>query len=259
MRLPRLLAVALALGAFVLPHARAGTEDQPEITDPRDQEWTPTDLLAAWFVAEEDGLRFHVQTMDGSMPERYPGHVYWVGFEVGGRPVSAAVGFGHDGLMRGHLGTFPWDERRPLSFEKAANGGVVDLRSERGRPSTWSGVIPWGAVEGLEAGATLTDLRAGTSYFDLARGQWRVGLDVASTPRPFVARPPPSFFPILVPKWVIPTLVVGLTVAGAAGGLAAVRMLPVRQEPPAPPAPAPTHRPRPAGRRFQRDPLRPLE
>ena len=258
MRFRRPLA-ALLLALLAAPTALAGTEDQPEITDPRDQEWTPTDLLAAWFVAEKGGLRFHIQTMDGSMPERYPGHVYWVSFTVAGRPVDAAVGFGHDGLMRGHLGTLPWDERRPVSYEKAANGGVVDLRSERGRPSTWSGVIPWGAVEGLEPGATLTDLRAGTSYFDLARGEWRVGLDVASTPRPFVAHPPRPLLPILVPPWVIPSIVVGLTVLGAAGGLGVLRLLPARREPAAPAPPPAGPAPRPPGRRFQRDPLRSIE
>jgi hypothetical protein len=255
---PRVRALVLALLALA-PLASAGTEDEPEIVDPSDQEWTPTDLLAAWFTAEEGGVRFHVKTMDGSMPERYPGHVYWVSFRVDATPVDAAVGFGDDGRMRGHLGAFPWEARAPRSFDKAANGGVVDLKAERGRPSTWSGVIPWGAVPGLEPGAMLVDLTAGTSYHDETRGEWRVGLDVATSAQAFVARPPQPFFPILVPAWVLPTIVVGATVAGAAGGLVGAAALARRKAVIPPTSPRVVAPPRPAGKRFRRDPLRPIE
>jgi hypothetical protein len=255
---PRLSACVLVLALLALfPAASAGTEDEPEITDPSDQAWTPTDLLAAWFEADDEGVRFHVKTLDGSMPERYPGHVYWVSFRVGGAPVDAAVGFGDDGRMRGHLGPFPWEARAPRSFDKAANGGLVDLRAEKGRPSTWSGVIPWGAVPSLVPGATLTDLTAGTSYHDEARGEWRVGLDVATSAQAFTARPPRPLFPILVPAWVLPAIVVGATVAGAAGGLAGAS-LPARRKDASPvEVPFAARTPAPPGKRFRRDPLRP--
>lgn len=248
-----LLAALLAPLPFSEASAAGGAED-PELTDPEDQASSPADLLAAWFEGELDGLRFSVRTLDGSMPERYPDHVYWVSFRVDGRRVEASVGFGDDGRMRGHLG--PAENGRG-GYEAWANGQVEGLRSQRGRPSTWSGLIPWDAVEGLEPGATLTDLRAWTSFYQRRTDTWRATIDLAAAPGPFVAEAPRPLLPILVPHWVIPTIVVAATAVGAAGGgmvaqahgrrvkalaAAALRLPPQR-------APAP-----PPGKRFRRDP-----
>lgn len=244
----------LLLALLALPSASAGGPADPQIRDPEDRaDWSPTDLLAAWFDAEKNGLRFSIQTLDGSMPEEFPDHAYWVSFRVEGRTVEAMVGFGDDGVMRGHLGALREVLSSRRGFDAVANGQVVGLESERGRPSTWSGLIPWGAVEGLEPDAVLTDLAAGTTFYDREAARWRGNLDVARASESFVAKVPKGFFPILVPAWVIPALVLGCVVAGAVAGVAAARLTRPSPSPPSVPA-APAWQPPPPGERFRRDP-----
>lgn len=255
MRLPGLLAVTLLV---LLPSASAGSEQDPEVVDPADQEWTPTDLLAAWFDVEESGVRFSIKSTDGSAPRQYPDHIYWVSFKVAGRAVGATVGFGNDGVFRGHLGPLSGSAWERGGFERVANNGVVDLREDRGTPSIWSGVVPWGAVPGLEEGATLTDISAGTAFYDREQDRWRGGLDVAAARRPFVAEPEVlgGFFPILVPQWVIPTIVLACVAGGMGAGFAMSRGAPKTRAKVATSVPVQTTRapPPPPGQRFQRAP-----
>lgn len=246
----------LAALLLLAPLALAGTPEEPEVADPPDQRDSSLDLLAAWLEAEEDGLRLHVRTVDGSRPAEYPDRLYWVQFRVGGADAFAAVGYGLDGVLRGHLGPSDGPAWARGGFERVANGGVVSLRADLGRPSTFSGVVPWGAVPGLQPGAEVTRIGAGTTLYDRTSGEWLGGVDSARGTGTFVADvplPPPPLFPILVPRWVLHAVVAGCTLAGAAGGLALGAALRPREEAPAARA-VPVRAAPPPGRRFRRDP-----
>lgn len=268
MRLPGLLAVTLLV---LLPSASAGSERDPDLSDPVDISASNLDLVAAWFEGEARGLRFSIQTVDGSLPQRYPDCIYWVVFTIRstGQQAAAVVGFGDDGVFRGHLTTgrnsgglddpnTPWT--RGIPFEVAANGRLVGLSDDRGRPSTWSAVIPWDALEGFEPGATLTGITIGSTFYDRDLRQWTGAADTARMNGVVVAEKPTGafggLFPILVPQWVIPTIVLACTAGGAWAGLAIARG---RKRAPAKAATSvPVHTtrapPPPPGQRFQRAP-----
>ena len=208
------LAPLLLAALMLAPIAHAGTEDDPEIIDPVDVRdgWSPPDVLSAWFEHDPRGVRFSIKTVDGSMPERYPDFVYWVAFRAGGVTSSAAVGFDGRGRFLGHVGPLDGPAWTRGGFETVANGKLVGLEQDRGRPSVWSGVIPWGAVPGLEEGATLIDLQAGSAWYNREAGQWQGGIDRARSDRAFVARPheDPPAHPLVAGA------VVGATTAGGA-------------------------------------------
>ena len=81
-------------------------------------------------------------------------------------------------------------------------------------PSTWSGLLPWGSVPGLQPGAVLVDLQVGSARYDAETG-WSGAIDRAETSRAWVAEPAPSL--LASPAWVAGVLAVA-TVGGAAGG-----------------------------------------
>lgn len=246
----RLTGATIVLAILLAPGASAGSERDPEIEDAADGGRRSTDLLAAWFQTDDDGVRFSLKTADGSAPED---HVYWVSFRVEGRSVGAVVGFGNDGVLRGHLGALNGPAWGRGGFERIANNELRELREERGRPATWSAVVPWGAVPGLEEGARLSDLAAGTAFYDRASRQWQGAIDTATSDRVFVANA--SFFPILVPAWVLPAIVIGCTLGGMASGLAFARLR--KPQPKATPIPVrSTAAPPRPGERFQRAPPR---
>lgn len=262
--------VGLVLAALLLPSAAAGTARAPEVTDPRDVRATNADILAAWVEAEDAGVRVSIRTADGSMPEEFPDWVYWLYFQIeeSDEEVGVALGFGADGLLRGFLGTGPDGDLNNErvwrgGFERVANQKLVALREDRGVPSTWSGVVPWGAVRGLEEGATLHHFVAGSAHYARDARAWEGGVDRAESDAVYVAEIRAGFadvlgggiFPILVPAWMLPTIVAACTLAGAGGGWALGGLMRPRAKPAPTPTPVPLRAaPPPPGERFQRAP-----
>lgn len=260
---------ALALVLLLLPAASAGSERRPDVVDDRgDARGESSDILAGWLEPEEDGLRFTMRVARSELPADYADHIFWLLFTLeSGRQVSAIVGYGNDGVLRGHLTTGPdnggLDGRTDLrrgSIDVFANGGVVELHHARGTPGTIGGLIPWGAYDELEPGATLDDWMFGNTLFERGGRGWTGLADGARADAPFVAAIPPKrlfgdTFPILVPAWVIPTLIVACTALGLAAGYGLAR---ATRRAPAAPAPArdvPIGSAPPApGSRFQRAP-----
>lgn len=180
---------ALLLAALVAaaPLATAGTREAPDIRDASgDAPDSAADIVAAWLQAEEAGLRFSIQTRDGSLPDRNPGYVYWIQFRAGGVTSSAAVGFDARARFLGYVGPLDGPNWARGDFGTVANGKLVGLTQARGQPSTWSAIIPWGAVPGLQEGATLVDITVGSARYT-SSGGWQGGIDGASTGRAFVA------------------------------------------------------------------------
>lgn len=269
MRLRRL--ALLALVAMLLPLATAGSERRPDIRDPQgDGRDAATDILAAWLEPDDTGLRFTIQMARATRPSDYTDHIYWILFTLDetGRQVSAAVGYGPDGVLRGHLASGPntggLDGRDSTlnagSFDRVANDELLDLAAILDAPATFSGTIPWGAYDELTPGALLAEWMVGNTRFEPGRG-WTGAADRASADGPFVADIPRAgvfsdVFPILVPAWVLPTVVITTTALGLAGGWALAAAT-ARRAPHAPPAaravPVETA-PRAPGERFAREP-----
>lgn len=256
MRLRGLAPIVLA-ALLLAPAAMAGSSRRPEIEDARDPTMAPSlDVVKAWIEAQPDGLRFFVQTVAGPPSDV----VHWFGFhvEATGEEVAAAVGYGNDGVLRGHLAE-DGDLRdlrasiRP-GFEQIADGGLVGMDRTG---ATLSALIPWGSAPGLHEGAQLHGLSAGTLRFDRGGSGWQPGdtasadeIVVAAIPSP-LARMSAGILPILVPAWVLPLLVVSCTLAGAGAGLAIARR--AKRETQIPLAtPVPVRAPLPPpGRRFR--------
>ena len=261
------LPVLLVAALLSAPLAVAGTARDPEIQDERDPRPPHLDVTEAWLVAEDAGIRFFVRAAEPARIDT----VYYFLFHVQATDanVGGAVGYGNDGILRGHLlhdGTLrDLSSRIRPGFEGIANGQLSGLDRDG---DTMSAVIPWGAAPGLEEGAELHGLSAGTLTFVRGRSGWQPG-DSASTDEVVVASIPPALtrysagvLPILVPAWALPLIVVGATLAGAATGLAwagarakeapashAASARPGGSAPPRPPLPPP-------GQRFRAAPPR---
>lgn len=219
----RVRLVALLLLVLLVPHAHAGSPARPDVTDPEDLARKTADIVAAWFEAREEGLRFTVQVVGAASKDAFRDHAYFVGFAVGERYVSASVGLDHRGIPRGYLGPLDGPQSRFArgGWEVAADNRLQDLRVSPAKPGLFSATIPWDARAGLVPNATLTDLMAGVAIYDRTRAQWipAMDLDRAHSDKVYVAR---AEVPQAPPApWIPVALVAGTTLAGAAvGGLA---------------------------------------
>lgn len=212
-----LLVLALLLAA---PIAAAGTPEEPEVVDERgDVPDTAADILSAWLAYEDAGVRFSIRTADGSRPDLYPGFVYWIEFRAGGVTSSALIGFDARGRMHGHIGPLDGPDYDRGDIGAFANERVKSITQARGTPSTWSGVLPWGAVPGLRPGATLIDIEVGSARFD---GGWSGALDRARTDRAWLATEDVT---LLTHPAFVPSVLGVATAGGAAGGWWMLRRL----------------------------------
>lgn len=217
-----LILVALLTAA---PLASAGSEEEPTVADEQgDTADTAADIVRAWLAYEDDGVRVAIQTLDGSRPASFPGYVYWVQFRTGG--VTSAAWLGFDSRARYHTHIGPLDSPDyDGDIGTFANEGLKDPTQDRGRPSTWTGLLPWNSVPGLRPGATLVDITFGSARYDPRTERWDGGLDIASTPLAFRAVEELGFFDR--PLVLLPTLALAAGV-GAFGGWQVRRRLRAR-------------------------------
>ena len=247
MRLPGLFAVALLL---VVPSVSAGSESDPEIDDGRDQREAWKDILAVWFEDHPDGVKFTIKVAALQSPR--PGLLYTL--EWNGRH-DVAIGFDGTRALRSSIDT-------PNGWTPEGGGlGRLDdaLKEERytpGAPAYLSGVIPRERF-GFEDGSVLSRPVATTVFYDAQAGDWILGADIATSRATFVVGAS-GLFPILVPEWVIPTIVLMCTAGGALGGFAMARVKKTRPAKVATSVPVHTTRAQPPpGQRFQRVPPKP--
>ena len=257
----RRLALPLLVLALLAatPAVRAGGEDDPEIRSPRDRDSFRGDLLAVWMEHHPDGLKVTFKV--GGLGPRDTLAVYDVEFTLDGRRHSPAIGLDRDGRVRTDSGENPDGWGGPRSPARV-DDRLLDPQVRRGEPAYVSFVVPWGLYPGLAPGATVRPVEAGSAIFDGRTQRWLPGYDQADArAQTFVVQPAPEALrlPIVVPAWVIPTLVVGCTLLGAGAGFAVSRLTrrsPPARAPPAALADGGTARapPRPPGERFRVDP-----
>ena len=246
MRLRALVAVLVL--APLLPSAAAGSEAAPEVSDPRDHPDPSKDILALWFEDHPDGVKFTVKV--ASLPAAQPGLLFEVGWSLRD---NVAIGFDGTRALRSSVDT-------PSGWTFVGRGALDDALLEEsfrpGSPAYLSGVIP-AARFGFEKGDVLTRVRAQSTYWDAQAEKWILGADTAGTLASSyrIGGADGSFFPILVPPWVIPTIVLACTVGGMGAGFAVARWRSTAQAPVATAVPVRTERaPPPPGQRFQRAP-----
>lgn len=246
MRLPGLLTLIVVL---LVPSVSAGSEGEPEITDPRDQREAWKDILAVWFEDDPEGVKFTIKIASLSAPR--PGVLYTVAWNS-----RETVAIGFDGTRALRSGV---DTENGWTPEGGGPGRLDDaLRDESftpGSPAYISAVIPT-ARFGFEDGDVLRDLFARTVYFDATAQTWVTESEIANAQKTFTVGG--GFFPILVPRWVIPTIVVACVAGGMGAGLAIARRKPSAPAPVATNVPVRMTRapPPPPGQRFQRAPPR---
>lgn len=222
---------------------------------PRDREEPAGDLLAVWLEDDPRGVRVTFQAARLGLRESRL--VYSLSLDVDGARVMPAVGFDGAGRLQSDSGANPsgWGDGR------VDNALRID-RVTRGEPGEISIVIPWG-VYGLQEGSEITPRFATSALCCDPRGErWISPYDEAPARRPptyvvtdaGIAQVDDPLFPILVPAWVIPTIVVGCVAGGMGGGLLLART--TRRAPAPPSAPAAPARPPvpPPGQRFRREP-----
>lgn len=243
----RLHAALLAL-AMLAPLASAGTEDDPEIDDGRDQREAWKDILSVWLEDHPDGVKFTIKVASLQSPR--PGVLYTLAWNTRS---DVAIGFDGTRALRSSVDT-------PNGWTGEGQGpGRLDnaLLAESftpGSPAYLSAVIP-SARFGFEDGDVLRNLFSRTVYYDASTGEWVLESEIASGRRPFELGAD-QLFPILVPAWMLPTIVLVCTVAGAGAGFALARRRKRAPVSAAPRAPAVATRapPPPPGQRFQRGP-----
>lgn len=206
----------LALAMLLSPSALAGTEQDPEIDDGRDAVTPSGNLLSAWFTAEAEGLRFTIKIESVRSPQR--DMFYLVAFTHDGTRTIAGVGWDDDTRFRSYVGG-PEAGRGGFGLETFANG-VMEGDFRLGTPAYFTGVIPYGSVDGLEPGATLTSLHAGVTRLDRSQRTW-VDVDPRSTTRTFTIEREPSMLPALSADVAAAAWTVGGAVVGGALGAAA--------------------------------------
>lgn len=246
--------MVLVLALLAMPPAEAGKEEEPEVVSPEDKLSPNGDLLAAWLEHHAEGLKITFKV--AGLGSRDTLAAYSFAFRLDGRVHRPAMGLDRVGEMRTDSGANPslWgDPRTPARVDDR----LLDPRLEKGSPAYLSAVVPWDLYPGLSPGAELEPLEATSSVFSGRTQRWSVAYDQADARAeafvlaPIVREP---VFPIVVPAWVLPTIVVGLTFAGLGGGAALAwttraKPKPVRAQGFVQRAPPP-----PPGRRFRRDP-----
>lgn len=244
-----------------VPLAAAGTEDSPEVSSPRNKANPNGDILAAWVDGHPEGLliTFKIAGLDRGVAAV----IYVLDLNIGGARYSPTIGFDQNGALRTDSGA---NSRSWPNVDDA----LLLMTVERSAPAYVSAVVPWRLYPGLESGAKITVTRAHTALC-CQDGRWIAPYDDAAATgdglglaprseyivRPFATKTPAErgFFPILVPAWVIPTIVLGMTATGIGAGLGLERAMRARGAPPAAPIDLPVRAPLPPpGERFQRAP-----
>jgi hypothetical protein len=212
--------LALALVALLLPVASAGSEAEPEITDGIDQSDPARDIVAVWFEDAPDGVRFTIKLT--ALPGPRAGHLYTIAFARGGTREEVAIGFDGSRSLRSSVDT-------PSGWTSAGGGrarlddALLDESYVAGAPAYLSATLP-AARFGLEDGDRLNGILATTVYYDEARTEWILGADTTMTSAYVVGGKPAGIFPIVVPAWVIPMIVVGSVLAGLFAGVGLARV-----------------------------------
>lgn len=217
------LAVAVLAMLLALPAAAAGSEEEPEVRGNEDKPNPAGDVVAAWLSGEEEGVRIHVQV--ASLPEGRGNLVCWISLGLGATTIAPTVGLDSGASVRtdnGEHGSMWGGPGAPARVDDS----LLDPSAEPGTPGTLTAVVPWGLYPGLAEGARLRVNFAACSLHEQGLG-WIAPYDEerARSGTVFVASAEASkgFFPILVPGWVLPTIVVGCTLGGAALGYALSR------------------------------------
>ena len=252
----RRLTLVLALALLATPIASAGKEEAPEVVSPRDQKDPTGDLLAAWLEHHPEGLKvsFKVAALGRHEVHRH----YAFTFELDGQTHSPALGFDRDGRLRTDSGANAkaWGSPR---LAARVDDTLLEPTVVRGEPAYLSAVVPWGLYEGLQPGATLTPVGAAASLYDGRVRAWLTPYDSAPAQQSgFViasrSAVPVVDLPIVVPAWVLPTILVGTTLLGlGVGGVLGWRTRP-QETRTRKAAAAPLPPPPPPGKRFRKDP-----
>ncbi|HUR68039.1 MAG TPA: hypothetical protein VM370_02250 [Candidatus Thermoplasmatota archaeon] len=243
--------LALLLVALLVPSASAGSARRPEITDDADMRDPAKDILSVWFEEAPGGVRFTIEVASLEAPRA--SHLYTVGFRAGGRGAET-VAIGFDGARSLRSGVDTPNAWTPPSGGRARglDDALLDEAFTPGTPAYLSATIPEGRF-GLDDGVALTSLSATSVFFDEGAQRWITNADVATSAETFVVGARGSVFPILVPAWVLPTIVLACTSIGLASGWGLARA--TRRAPQAaPPVHVPVKMLPPPGSRFQRAP-----
>lgn len=247
MRLPGLLAV---IGLLLLPSVSAGSESAPEFVSTSAKRDGEGDLLAAWFEHADRGMRvtFKVARLAGGEENV----AYFASFRVDGATESAGIGYDANGRLHTDSGANPSGWGRGTLDE-----AMIVESVRRGSPGYLTLIVPWG-THGLQEGDTVTPVAAYASMCcNPATNEWYAPYDTASAvASSFTVTSSGGLFPILVPRWVIPTIVVVCIAGGMGAGLAIARR--TKRAPAAITTSVPVRAtrapPPPPGQRFQRAP-----
>jgi hypothetical protein len=214
------------LALLLLPVAAAGSASAPEVRGTRDKPNPEGDVLAAWVSRETDGLRISIQ-MARVDPGAERNVVCWMGLVIGGRDVGPTMGFDEAGNLLTDGGTHPSGWGGP-GYAANVDNALLHRAAIAGDPGTLTAVAPWGLYPGLRDGATVQVRAAFCSLFE--RGQWFAPYDeedARSGTTYRIGAQQASLFPLRVPAWVPPLVVVACTLGGAgAGALLASRTRP---------------------------------
>ena len=200
--------LALLLAAIVIiPTALAGSESRPDVQGKRDRDDPSGDILAAWIEKRSDGVRFTVKL--ASLPAGSTSRVWSVELTFAGNRASPGIGLSGRGGTLTDSGDNPsgWGGSVPT-----VDGALLSPTIRAGSPAYVSATVPWGLYEGFTPDATVRLASADSAVFHPGEG-WLASYDVEK------ASATSAFLPILVPAWVIPTVVVACTLAGAGAGL----------------------------------------
>lgn len=124
-----------ALFAILLlaPAALAGTERNPEITDPQDQQNAAVDIRSAWVQGEADGLRFTIKVARFDAAPRAT--LYGIGFTVeGGARHVAVIGFDEQARTHTIVARVGYGDEYPPWPATPTPSSASSSRPERPRP-----------------------------------------------------------------------------------------------------------------------------
>lgn len=166
----RRLARALILTLVLLtPGAIAGTESDPEVDDRRDHDTPSLDLLSAWLEDDPRGLKFTIKLAGLKGGEK--DQLYFLLFRIDGTTKLAAIGTDQNGRTHAYIGPNNLNGNN-IEGAETFKGSLSAMDVRAGTPGYVSAVIPWGAYEGFEQGAIITDIGAGTATYLRSRGSW---------------------------------------------------------------------------------------
>jgi hypothetical protein len=217
------------VGVLLLaPVAAAGTEANPDISDVPNANIRDgaLDFLSAWFEPHPTGLGITVKVREGTTLASGDG--WAVGFDMGGVRHVMLLGVDDQGRLRS-CACVMGGLRTPAS---AFPDDLQDVTFHAGKPATFTALVPYKAVPGLQPGAVLENVGAGSEQYSASRG-W-LDYDTSSAIDGYAVQR--AFLPPAVSA-ALPFVVGGLALVAVGAG-ATVLVLRRRAQPP-PPAAAP--------------------